>query len=963
MKTAHEDDGAEPNLAPQQAVALFEEAFALAHTPERQRKLIADLFFLLDRRDLTDAVDRVRKHAPNGEDDGFDDIDPAFTGGDASTNQALADELAQRGALSGAAFLLRELHAAAPEDMGLVEAILANHRHRRRQSEALAALVDGCITPQTAQSYGPVMSAFVSVLGASEGAGAVASAMVRIMTRLVGTPHARGAIVPLLPAADHLTAIHEIAAGRQSVDLDVFVGWTDALSFTGMFAPAGEAFAAIENDIRLSPHLAVLGARIAIQNADFEALERRKAICEEGAAQNPTFAENNPIYHIAVADPRAAPDVRRANAGEIARLATAGRLNPEFILDVYTSEPILPHMAGLLGDIATTDGPVSLVKASFVLSSLLRGDSPVGLPLEEFCGPQALLHNSRIRRAMFALAFKNESERDDGGDLLLRADLADPAIVSAIHKQIMHWRADDRLDKSLTLARRVLDLRPGEHWARMTAIQVAHEAGLLEDAIAIADYWNMEEPRGVTIVDAARSFARLGVSDTAERLFQRADNELGPTTLPADATINLARGLLLYGDYEKAVAWYERIQPAVTLDLARPAVIDPGYTDNAGHHTNYCDFAAGMLESVWRVPPVLAVGARANTQHLAGHDVARAFHFEPYTYNEFELANADINRLNAMFCAECTRLYGTAYPPAIFIHSMRFNMLAGFLEWLSRTTPAGGCVAIVGLIEADHLQKPDLVRLDFEPLARWSAALKERGDIRLVIYAETDQAVEWLSDSIPDVTIDKYPYLAASRAREHRGAILGDPNRRLTVGTLGATRKERGFATLLEAMATAGPQSPVDWRVQINPDHLAMCGERAVKRYEELTREREDVTFLHGFLDGDQYYSALSQLDAFVLPYADRYVVSGSGVLYEAVYALRYLIVSEGSTMAAELAQLQYPHATVDPDDPTALLEAVRRMAADWPQIQQALAEFDARGPALPLERFQDRVGALAPSP
>ncbi|MEM8854845.1 MAG: hypothetical protein AAGD34_14175 [Pseudomonadota bacterium] len=952
---------AETGMGDVEAAALFEEVFALAE-PAQQRKLIADFFFLIDRPDLTEVVDRVRRHAPGKDEDDFDDIDPAFTGGDVATNLSLADQLAEIGARSGARFLLREVNAAVPHDMGRVEAIFAHYRRHRRQSEALTALVDGCIKPQTAHLFGPVLAAFVSVLGASEGEGAVASAMVAIMSRLVDGAPARGAIVPLLPPGEHMKAIEEIAAGRQFVDLDVFVGWTDALSFTGNFVPAGAAFAAIEKDMRLSPHLAVLGARIAIQNADFEALDRRKAICEEGAAQNPGFAENNPIYFIAVADPRAAPDVRKAAAGEIARLAKAGRLNPEFILDVYTSEPILPHMGDLLADIAATDGPAPLVKGSFVLSSLVRGESPVGLPLEEFCGPSALLNNSRIRRAMFALGFKNEGELDDGGDLLARADLSDLSIVSAIHGQIMRWRADDQLDKSLALSRRVLAMHPGEHWARMTAIQVAHEAGLLDEAIAFANYWTVEEPQGATIVDAARSFARLGVSETAEALFRRADAELVATTLAADATINLARGLLLYGDHQKAVDWYERIRPAAAVDPKRPAVIDPGYTDTAGHHTNYCDFASTMLQSVWRTPPVVAVGARANTQPLAGHDTSAAFHFEPYTYNEFELDTADINRLNAMFCAECTRLWGTTYPPAVFIHSMRFNMLAGFLEWLSRTTPDGGCVAIVGLIEADHLRKPDLARLDFEPLARWSAALKERGDIRLVIYAETDQAVEWLSGSIPGVTIDKFPYLAASRARENRGAIFGDPHRRLTVGTLGATRKERGFATLLGAMADAGPTSPVDWRVQINPDHLALCGDKAVQRYQALSRGREDVTFLQGFLDGDAYYDALSQLDALVLPYADRYVVSGSGVLYEAIYALRYLIVSEGSTMAAELAQLSYPHATVDPDDPAALLEAVRRMAEDWPNIQEALAAFDASGPALPLERFQDRIEALAPT-
>lgn len=497
-------------------------------------------------------------------------------------------------------------------------------------------------------------------------------------------------------------------------------------------------------------------------------------------------------------------------------------------------------------------------------------------------------------------------------------------------------------------------------------------------------------------VNAYRSFARAGNEDAAQRIKESidfADEDYVPT-YPSIANsacsigdfafarevIERAKGHLPSYNKERleslAIA---QMQSSGDLDLTpkptaapRPAssppkalVIDPGFHYRSGHHFNYGKFSVDFLSTELGADPDdvwLLIGGeeKAHDDHSLDGSIRPTFRFGPYIHKDVAVTEESIENLNRAFfrdlCAFSDDLDLSACQ-AIYVHSMRANMILGFSRWIIKTFGAKPVIVIVGVIEVDYLIEPVgqrklWARVNKKGLSK----LHNAPNVQALLYCETERAWAHFRRILkPDVPINRFPYLAASLAGRI-GSSKGTALRRqkITFGTLGASTPNRGSDLFPQLVGLFADVAEVDWVLQLSRGFVEGLGSDHVNHLEYAV-ERGKCVWFDDRLSVEDYYAAMRRIDVMVLPYRDRYAVSGSGVFYEAIQLERFLVVPKQTFMEGVVRELNYPSRMLPEVSLEALATSVESVVKEREKNLRRIKRFGREGrERLPIGQFRD---------
>jgi hypothetical protein len=526
----------------------------------------------------------------------------------------------------------------------------------------------------------------------------------------------------------------------------------------------------------------------------------------------------------------------------------------------------------------------------------------------------------------------------------------------------------------------VLAQQPGAAWALGRAYHAAARAGQAARAAAYLERAELDDPAAQTaLLNVAYGACILGDLDTGARCLDRFD------ALPAGAParqqdrFNLAGRLraALSGDAGQLLrdtAAVAQVPPGAPPP--RVLLIDPGFAVNDGHHFAYTLFAtrffaaeAGIdpaaVQVCTRIDAPLGDGAGEAAAVAAG--LHRILAFNPYAFEEFPKSPRILGNIARAWQADLTRAFAGQdldSVEAIYCHSMKASMAEGLAGWIAARLagPSGGrrLAVILGIIEVDYMgEGAEATAACNAAYAAAVARLRALPGVQLVLYAETAHAVRELSAVLGGAApVHNIPYLAASLAGPAATAPVALSGGRVTVGLVGGSRRERGLDLFPELMLALADVPDLHWIVQMSRS-LAEAMDPVFPAYLDWAVARGLCTWFDGRLETAEYHAALRQMDVVLMPYRDRYAVSGSGVFYEAIELERYLVVPQDTFMAGVLRDWDYPSEIMSAASVPAALRALRRvlqrrgaLAADM-QLLRA-----AGGDRLPVGQFRRLVRA-----
>ena len=696
-------------------------------------------------------------------------------------------------------------------------------------------------------------------------------------------------------------------------------------------------------------HLALLGARIVAQTGNYEALDRFKSACRQAIAEDPSLNENSYVFHLLFFDGTTDESIAQS-ATVLAKALFERRLQMAFFWRYIEAVAQKTSSASLLHQTALELEDPVLERQVRLLSKIIARTADMEEILNS-CVDGTWSDEGTTARLLDHV-FCQIAEPADVQWALEILGVPDKSTRASLREAAAAWARSGRFDLAAWVWKALSDITPQDNWARINATFCLHKAGHLADARALAEPWLDTDYTEITDVFVAQALARMGMSEQAKALFEQADTALRGKEMPPAARREIRRGLTLYGAGDRAEHYVSSPAPLDQQPPAEAVILDPGHVDHSSHHPAYNMFFSDFILEHEGHRPQILIGRGSLGSSLTDYWVTPTMRFEPYVYNEYALGAPEIIGLNRSFRQELDTLFKDHVPQTLIMHSMRVVMLSGLVEWLAELGPQTPKKLVIGLIEADHLANETLSQAFTQALWGPLKRLAELPVGHLILFAETAFAVDWLRSHTPGTTTHKFPYLAAGRVA---GAALSPDMAKLqepVFGILGATRAERGFNTVLKAILQAG-SAAWSWLIQVDPDALTRFGDDSAAYLAEIEAGGfERVELLKGFLSDEAYFEAFTRQNCLVLPYSGRYAVSGSGVLYEAIYSHKYVIISSGSTLALELAELGYPHRTIDPENPEDLIRAVAETHRNWPTIVDAIDQYFAGNPALPVEVF-----------
>ena len=403
----------------------------------------------------------------------------------------------------------------------------------------------------------------------------------------------------------------------------------------------------------------------------------------------------------------------------------------------------------------------------------------------------------------------------------------------------------------------------------------------------------------------------------------------------------------------------------------RALIIDPGFAVNDGHHFAYTLFATQFfatemgigIDEVWTCVSMVGETAVQEDDASVRTSLRRIFGFNPYAFEEFPKAERILRNVAKAWESDLTRAFvdrDLDHVEVIYCHSMKATMAVGFARWVTARFSGRRIAVVIGIIEVDYMAQGAETSLNCN--VAYSEAmqhLREASGVHLVLYAETAYAVRELSRVLgPEIAVHNIPYLAASLAGPASTAHVAFSRETVTIGLVGGSRRERGLDLFPELILAMADIPDVRWVVQLSRN-LAEQMDGVFPSYLQWAVDRGICAWYDGRLDTADYHAALRQMDIVLMPYRERYAVSGSGVFYEAIELERYLVVPQDTFMADVLRDWSYPREVMSSASVPAALRSLqhilqRRKAV----VQEMQALRAAAGERLPLGHFRTLIRA-----
>ena len=121
---------------------------------------------------------------------------------------------------------------------------------------------------------------------------------------------------------------------------------------------------------------------------------------------------------------------------------------------------------------------------------------------------------------------------------------------------------------------------------------------------------------------------------------------------------------------------------------------------------------------------------------LSTMTVTKALFSNPYAHNGREWSVQDLHCMNDAFYQDINFALKSA-PAVIYFHSMRVSMILGFAKWVANKGSQKELKIIIGVIEFDFLNKPQISKAGEETLKAALDILSEKENLDLIIYGET----------------------------------------------------------------------------------------------------------------------------------------------------------------------------------------------------------------------------------
>jgi tetratricopeptide (TPR) repeat protein len=510
---------------------------------------------------------------------------------------------------------------------------------------------------------------------------------------------------------------------------------------------------------------------------------------------------------------------------------------------------------------------------------------------------------------------------------------------------------------------RVVANNPDDGWASLNIINAQIHCSEFDSArqgLAALLQSGRAEAIGA-LPDAASCAIRLGDVEMAQAMLE--NRSFQPEDLRQHQRMQLARVFALSGRAEDALAFYGKkqdIRPVTEDNLA--LIVDPGLTITSGHHLNYTLFCWDLFQTLTDAgqlltPLLLCSGGVPLSAEVKALNVRPELVFEPYAYEEVPTVHRYLRPLNECVYRDLSRPDMAGRARLVVAHSMRAVMVEGFSRWAADVFRQRPGVAVVGLIEVDHLaESPEVIRYYEDIYREGLSRMATHPNIHLLVYVETRMGKEFLERlGIAGMEVKLYPYLAASLSAKYCSPLDdGFLERPICLGAVGGTRQDRGSWTFPRLIAnTQDLAGSCRWKLQLNRQKLSTMLSEADAPLVEGLSASPNVSIVDETLTSAGYYELLDQIDVVILPYQDRYSVSGSGVLYEAVYMGKYLLVPSKTFMPEELARLGHPHRVFEEPTLACIEEQVRWVVQNQAQVKRELMALRQGKPhALPAEEF-----------
>jgi len=508
---------------------------------------------------------------------------------------------------------------------------------------------------------------------------------------------------------------------------------------------------------------------------------------------------------------------------------------------------------------------------------------------------------------------------------------------------------------------------PGNVWARLDLLKVLMSEHRLDEARQVLQQTVLPDKPGTALALPwlALYAIRLGDVESARRWSAEASQKIPPEKLRPDHKQALAKVFAMLGKGALASQFYEReeaLEVGERNDLA--LIVDPGLSVKTGHHANYTLFAWKILQQLVgegeRLSPlVICRDPIEGDSDLRDLDLVPAFAFEPYAFDKFAAFHEQLGELNLWFEHDLSRLDLEGRAKLVFAHSMRALMIGGLAAWVDKIFRDTAGVAVIGLIEFDHLRQDDTIVDKYREIYR-DALLRLLGNtnVRLLLYVETEFGKNFLESlNVDGLQVHVFPYLAASLCVAHAAPRPLNDNDPITFGIVGDTRRDRGVQFFPRLVAsTQDLAAQCCWKLQMDRKALAAIVEVSDAACIESAFQCANASIVEGTLTSADYFALLRQIDVVILPYLDRYAVSGSGVFYESIYMGKFLLVPRGTFMPDELAKLDHPHRVLEELTSSCIEENVRWIVRNQKQIKAELRNLKTRTTRYPSEEFYDLV-------
>ncbi len=332
--------------------------------------------------------------------------------------------------------------------------------------------------------------------------------------------------------------------------------------------------------------------------------------------------------------------------------------------------------------------------------------------------------------------------------------------------------------------------------------------------------------------------------------------------------------------------------------ISKAIVVDPGYNFEMGHHENNNIFCSKLLEKYYKKPTLLtSLYSDISKDIYKLYKVNKELLTRPYAFdNKMDWTKDDILNLNRSFQKDLSNsIDENNLPNLIFFHSMRFNLILGFYNWIKTLKPKNKINLVLGIIEVDYIEKFKFNSWISQMISYSLHSINLLDYVNNFFYVETNAGFTNLNN--PDkYTLNKIPYLASSMGKQKQKNI----NREIkTIGFLGGTRLSKGIKFLINFLKDYKSKK-LNWIIQIDFNKLIKIDENLYFDAIKL-QKRSDIKIIYGKMSNNEYSNTFSKIDAVILPYLNRYNVSGSGILWEAINNNKYIFINERINLVDEI--------------------------------------------------------------